>query len=457
MAKPGQRYAVDITPHPKRPTRYPNEPDDQLLIPQNALHIDSCSSDGPGSRSVVGSAGIDAARAARWSAELSAGRELWAHGEWSALGWADNHKQVVAASNGSVTTAPVVGGSSEDHCAHHGWFRVYNAASELDAPGEYTTGMFGGSLLLLVYPPPAAGKGGDGAVMSMSAGPLVSVTNTSGVSFRGLEIMYGRSWGAVFENCDGCGIADGVVANTGINGVNVTGGRNFMLDATEVTGTGQGGVILEGGDRQTLRPGNHTIRRCRVHRFGRILQKYTPAVCLTGVGHTITNSTVSDGAHFGMLLTGNDHTVSANHFHTLVYGGADAGAIYSGRDWTYRGQLITGNVFENISSYLCDPGGGGTCLGQAPRALHSDDGMSGWTVTHNRFVNVTMVHNAYSSRDMVWTHNRIEHVRDVRGRGCTVATHFELAASGPRTCTSYCAQGAVLSCLRLPLADVVLI
>ena len=101
-----------------------------------------------------------------------------------------------------------------------------------------------------------------------------------------------------------------------------------------------------------------------------------------------------------MLLTGNDHTITGNVFTNLVYGGADAGAIYSGRDWTYRGQMITANLFANISSWLCKPGGARNCLGQAPRALHSDDGMSGWSVTHNTFWNVTQVQNAYSSRDM---------------------------------------------------------
>ena len=124
------------------------------------------------------------------------------------------------------------------------------------------------------------------------------------------------------------------MGNFGINGVNVTGGHNFLLDSTEVTGTGQGGVIFAGGDRQTLSRGNHTITNCHLHDFARIMQKYTPGVCLTGVGHTVVGSTINNGAHFGTLLTGNDHTIRANHFHNLVYGGADAGAIYSGRDWT---------------------------------------------------------------------------------------------------------------------------
>ena len=85
-------------------------------------------------------------------------------------------------------------------------------------------------------------------------------------------------------------------------------------------------------------------------------------------------------------------------------------SVAAGRDWTYRGQLITGNRFENISSYLCQAGGAKNCRGQAPRALHSDDGMSGWTVLNNLFRNATQVHNAYSSRDITFAHNRIEHV-----------------------------------------------
>ena len=132
------------------------------------------------------------------------------------------------------------------------------------------------------------------------------------------------------------------------------------------------------GVETMLEAANHTATGCDVRAFARLLHKYTPAVCLCGVGNRLVGSTVHDGPHFGMLLTGNDHTIEDNHFHTLVQAGADAGAIYSGRDWTYRGQMIRRNVFENITSYLCHPGGCSNCAHQPPRALHSDDGMSGW-------------------------------------------------------------------------------
>ena len=40
----------------------------------------------------------------------------------------------------------------------------------------------------------------------------------------------------------------------------------------------------------------------------------------------------------------------------------------------------------------------------------TDDGMSGWSVMYNHFKNVTQVQNAYSSRDITFMHNTIEHV-----------------------------------------------
>ena len=92
----------------------------------------------------------------------------------------------------------------------------------------------------------------DGPVLSLNQTDLVHVSSTHGVSFDGVDIVYGKGWGAVFENCEGCGISNAFVGNTGINGVNVTGGFDFKLVNVEVTGTGQGGVILEGGNRTDL-------------------------------------------------------------------------------------------------------------------------------------------------------------------------------------------------------------
>ena len=69
----------------------------------------------------------------------------------------------------------------------------------------------GGSLLLLVYPPaeaavPSALDGGP--TLSMSVGPVLHVHDAHDVSFSGIDIEYGRGWGAVFDDCEGCAITD---------------------------------------------------------------------------------------------------------------------------------------------------------------------------------------------------------------------------------------------------------
>lgn len=147
----------------------------------------------------------------------------------------------------STVYAPPDPANSEGRSGSNGWFNIYNLVSELDAPGEYVIGEFGGSLLLLVHPPTGgiAATPGSGPMLSMSAGPVLHVHDTKDVTFAGIDIEYGRGYGAVFDNCEGCGVSDCRVRNFGINGVNVTGGRGFLLANVEVTGTGQGGVIVQ--------------------------------------------------------------------------------------------------------------------------------------------------------------------------------------------------------------------
>eukprot|EP01043_Picozoa_sp_COSAG02_P021442 COSAG02_NODE_1089_length_14662_cov_100.768180_10_plen_266_part_00 len=67
--------------------RYPNSPDDQLLIPQNSMSIASVHREGPNGIEVTAikkdvAAGLapTTTQLSRWSDELAAGRHVWAHG-----------------------------------------------------------------------------------------------------------------------------------------------------------------------------------------------------------------------------------------------------------------------------------------------------------------------------------------------------------------------------------------
>lgn len=230
---------------PLHRARFPNVADDQLLIPQSSMVISAVRHGGTQqakepvvrTESVVEVnkvSSVETGRLKAWGTELANGRAIWAHGEWSGNGWSDTHKPVVAVDAMASTistnyTVPGNVGGNEGASHKGGWFRVYNLLSELDAPGEYIIDVFDGDLLLLVYPPVSSEvPSRDSAqppTLSMAEGPVLHIHDTSDVTFAGINIEFGRAWGAVFDRCDRCGLSDCVCRNFGINAVNVTGGK----------------------------------------------------------------------------------------------------------------------------------------------------------------------------------------------------------------------------------------
>jgi hypothetical protein len=113
--------------------RFPNSADDQLLIPQNSLHIASIHHvNGAEVTSMHSADGENiiptASQLGRWAEELATGRSVWAHGEFSGLGWADVHKPVVAVNASGRTISTVYSApnpeNSEGKSGNGGWFKV---------------------------------------------------------------------------------------------------------------------------------------------------------------------------------------------------------------------------------------------------------------------------------------------------------------------------------------------
>ena len=50
----------------------------------------------------------------------------------------------------------------------------------------------------------------------------------------------------------------------------------------DIFDTGDGGVSLSGGDRQTLTPGGHIVENCHFQKQGRWSKCYVPAVHMVG-------------------------------------------------------------------------------------------------------------------------------------------------------------------------------
>lgn len=170
----------------------------------------------------------------------------------------------------------------------------------------------------------------------------------------------------------------GVLRNAGQSGASID-GTAHVIDATELHDLGERGVALSGGNRARLTPAGNALTNSHVHHFGRWGWTYFPAVSLSGVGQIVTNNLFEKAPHAAMLFSGNDHRIERNEIRDVCDHTSDAGAIYAGRDWSYRGTVIRHNFVHDIKSAFR----GGI------HGVYLDDTLSGITVEGNVFYRVS--------------------------------------------------------------------
>jgi parallel beta-helix repeat protein len=69
-------------------------------------------------------------------------------------------------------------------------------------------------------------------------------------------------------------------------------------------------------------------------------------------------------------MGGNDHLLEYNEFHDLMKLSGDAGAIYMGRNWTYRGNEIRYNYFHDLIGENWGVGNMGVYLDDLASGMH---------------------------------------------------------------------------------------
>ena len=301
--------------------------------------------------------------------------DVWVHGYWS-WDWANSYERVASLDldRRLVKTAPPYGLYSFRKGQR---FYFLNILEELDQPGEWFLNRETG--LLYFWPPGPMQLGGATVdiFLSLLAEPLLKLTDVSHVTFRGLTLEATRAsavqiHGGVSNRVAGC-----LIRNVGNYGVTIAGGTGHGVLGCDIFDTGDGGVSMDGGDRQTLRPGGHFVENCHFARQGRWSKCYVPAVLIGGVGNRASHNLIHDHPHCAILFNGNDHLVEFNEIHHIALETGDVGAIYTGRDYTYRGNRIRHN-------FVHDTGG----IGMGSMGIYMDDCVSGTEIFGNVFYKV---------------------------------------------------------------------
>lgn len=204
---------------------------------------------------------------------------------------------------------------------------------------------------------------------------VIHMENIHDVTFEGITIDGGRGNGI-----RACGtrivLNDLIVRNMSENGIVLT-GYDHLVRGCELYSLGRGGILLDGGIRETLVPGNNLADNNSIHGINLIYPVYQPGIALRGVGNRATHNEIYDVPHFAISYGGNDHVIRFNVIHDAVKQATDAGAIYAGRDWAAFGTEVSDNCLYRIGDGEFEPDG-----------IYFDDALSGQTARRNLLVDV---------------------------------------------------------------------
>jgi hypothetical protein len=247
---------------------------------------------------------------------------------------------------------------------------IQNALAELDQPGEWYLNVEKG---VLYFWPPAAINENEVEVSVIEK--LLVIENASHIHLENLTFQSARGDGITIDGGHHVEIAHSAIRNIGNRGAVVSGQNNGLTDML-IEYIGEAAVMLNGGDRQTLTSAELYVEHSILRHFARVSLTYQPGVGLAGVGNRAVDNQISDSPHNAILFTGNDHLITHNEIFDVCKDVGDAGAIYTGRDWTARGTIISYNYFHNIHPNIE--------LGRT-KGVYLDDQASGMIVRGNLF------------------------------------------------------------------------
>jgi len=326
----------------------------------------------------------DGDRPKRWAGE----KDVWVHGYWF-HDWADQHHRVK-----TIDTEQRI---IEVEPPYHGygyrkgkWYYALNLLSELDTPGEWYLNR---DTKTLYFWPPGPLSGGKTMVSVHDS--VMKLQDVSHVTVRGLTMEAARGTAVTVRGGAGDEIVGCTFRILGGWAVRVSGGQRHGVVGCDVYETGRGGISLSGGDRKTLTPAGHYAENNHIHHYARVKRVYQPGITLQGVGNRASHNLIHNAPHMGMGFGGNDHLIELNEIHSVCYESNDAGAIYTGRNWTMRGTVIRHNYLHHISGFE-----NRGCVG-----VYLDDAFSGTHVVGNVFHKVTRAAMAGGGRDNTFENN----------------------------------------------------
>lgn len=312
-------------------------------------------------------------------------------GGYPAHTWADDCIKIKSfdKENQTVTTSqPHLFSFRHGECG--GWY-IVNLFEELTEEGEYYTDVKNKKLYFIP-------KGEIKTIqLSVLDKVMIAVENSENIKIEGITFENTRNSGVYIEGGDSVTISECIFHNLGMLAVQVgqgaepqphglsnyhgkraegvpvqkpisrepgswhehiyefaawdcNGGTNHRIENCKIYDTGEGGIILGGGNRKKLIPANNTVYNCEFYNLNRLDKTYRCAVHIHGVGNKIQHCEMHDLTSIAINLHGNDHLIEKNNIYRVVTETSDSGAIYMGRDMSEVGNVFRENYIHDLSN-----------------------------------------------------------------------------------------------------------
>jgi len=285
-------------------------------------------------------------------------------------------------------------------------FYIRNLPSLLDAPGEWIADVATNKIRFI------SPLGVTPKVATLSSlKDILIADGASNLTFKNLNIQHSTVTGISIRSSNNIVLDQLEVNNIGVKGVEIRNANNIQLLNSKIHDIGGESVIVNGGDSNTLQPSENIIHNNQIYRMGKTIMTYSPGIRLAGVGTKVTNNLLEQGGGTAIIIEGNDHLIEKNEIHHFCLQASDCGAIYSGHDWSWRGNIIRNNYIHDIIGFGMKSVdvAKNQVVYQAPynaRGVYLDDGASGFEVSGNIFENAgTMALQIGGGRDNKITNN----------------------------------------------------
>lgn len=314
--------------------------------------------------------------------------QIWTLGYW-AYDWANSveHIEQLDADRKFIRNYPPYG---NQYYKEGQRFRFYHVLEEVNQPGDYYIDYEKNK----AYIYPETMDETTEIVISLLGEPLIVMKESSDILVEKITFEMLRSHAVRCEYTEDVTFDSCTFRNIGNYALGFLRGKRNCVRNSDIHDCGDGGIIMLGGNRRTLESADGLVENNHIYRIAKWSKCYQPGISMTGVGMTARHNLIHDCPHTAILYWGNEMTIEDNEIYSVVMETGDAGAIYTGRDYTFRGNKVNHNYLHHL---------GGVGIGTM--GIYNDDAVSGTEMKDNFFEEVSRGAFMGGGRDFVVKNN----------------------------------------------------